>query len=340
MHIQLTLVSCIIWFQMGVLGELSPSSCSLLRTAASISNIVPEVVKIAMRYYRVSSSTQLSAEHHRQKRFLFDDNVEKNSGLDNIKASLLEQMATNAFKNVNFTAVAISLLNSNETVNKIRQNVQSDAIIRAAMRNIDYEKLGRSLWYAAEAEFNFEDLMRNIVNITRMNLVHEELRNNGTLPDWFIKSIHPNLNVQTVHRMLEEMKSLGHKFVTIMNSTKDLDDYLFNMVQENILTPMGKTIQKIKDEKPATLDQLVDIILYNANKIITERLTEISKPITMDETRRKSSPSVIITTSDDENYDDVKLFFYQCAIAVDSMGQTMRIMFKAFEQLYCATIWD
>ena len=39
-------------------------------------------------------------------------------------------------------------------------------------------------------------------------------------------------------------------------------------------------------------------------------------------------------------FDDVKLFFYQCSIAVDSIGQTVRVALKALDQLYCTTVWE
>jgi hypothetical protein len=38
--------------------------------------------------------------------------------------------------------------------------------------------------------------------------------------------------------------------------------------------------------------------------------------------------------------EDVKLLFYQCAIAVDSIGHTARVLLKALEQLYCTSVWE
>ncbi|CAF2477899.1 unnamed protein product [Rotaria sp. Silwood2] len=328
----------IICLQIGVFAELSPSSCSFIRTATSISTIVPEIAQIAMRYYRTSSSSlSFSDQHHRQKRFLFAvSNASKDRSTNGVKGSILEQVMINAFKDVNFTSVALLILNNNETMNKIRRNTDGKAIIHAAMRNIDYEKLGSSIWYASENEFDLEYLISSLINMTHIDMIHEELLNTGTLPDWLIKSIHPDLNVRVVHRIFEEIKNFTRKFITIMNNSESLDEYLFNMIQQHVLTPLGKMIQKLKDEKPTTLDQLVEIILNDVNKIIMERLTTTSKPTT----RTKKTTQKSSATSEDNVFDDVKLLFYQCSIAIESIGQTIQTMLKAIEQLYCTSIWD
>ncbi|CAF3500605.1 unnamed protein product [Rotaria sp. Silwood2] len=172
--------------------------------------------------------------------------------------------------------------------------------------------------------------------MTHIDMIHEELLNTGTLPDWLIKSIHPDLNVRVVHRIFEEIKNFTRKFITIMNNSESLDEYLFNMIQQHVLTPLGKMIQKLKDEKPTTLDQLVEIILNDVNKIIMERLTTTSKPTT----RTKKTTQKSSATSEDNVFDDVKLLFYQCSIAIESIGQTIQTMLKAIEQLYCTSIWD
>ncbi|CAF3550476.1 unnamed protein product [Rotaria sordida] len=339
MYRLLIFFSFIICLQIGVFAALSPGSCSLIRTATSITKIVPEIAKIAMRYYRISSSSSssFSSEHHRQKRFLFaGSDGSKDSSTSNIKGSVLEQVMANAFKDVNYTAVALLILNNNETMNKIRRNTDGKAIIHAAMRNIDYEKLGSSIWYATDREFDLEYFISTIVNITHIDIIYEELINNGTLSDSLIKSIHPDLNVQVVNRMLEEIKNFTHKFLTIMNSSERLDDYLFNLIQQQVLIPLGKIIQKIKDEKPITLDKLAEIILNDVNKVIMEQLTTTSKTtITTKKTGRKTSATTTMATLEDNKFDDVKLLFYQYSIAIESMGQTARTMLKAIEQLYC-----
>ncbi|CAF0785331.1 unnamed protein product [Rotaria sp. Silwood1] len=321
--------------QISVFAELSPSSCSFIRTATSISTIVPEIAQIAMRYYRASSSS--SDQHHRQKRFLFvGNNAPKDTSTSGVKGSVLEQVMVNAFKDVNFTNVALLILNNNETMNKIRRNTNGKAIVHTAMRSIDYEKLGSSIWHAVESEFDLEYLFSNLINITHIDMIHKELLNKGTLPDWLIKSIHPDINVQAVHRMFEDIKNFTRKFIIIMNSSESLDDYLFNMVQQQVLTPLEKVIQKLKDEKPTTLDQLVEIILNNANKIIMERLTTTTKKTKQD----PSATTITMATSEDNSFDDIKLLFYQCSIAIESIGQTAQAMLKAIEQLYCTSIWD
>ncbi len=252
---------------MNVFAELSSSSCSLLRTATSITTIIPEIAQIAMRYYRISSSSS-SGQHHRQKRFLFGANPSKDADAAAPKGSVFEQMVASAFKDVNFTRVALLILNNNETMAKIRQNVDTDAIIRAAMHEIDYEKLGNSLWYSAEAEFDLEYIMASIVNITHIDLIHDEIIANGTLPAWLIKSLHPDLNVQTTQQMFNSLKNYILKFGTILNSSQNLEGYLFNIIEKHILTPLGKISQRIKTENPTTLDHLVEIILDNINKVV------------------------------------------------------------------------
>ncbi len=61
-------------------------------------------------------------------------------------------------------------------------------------------------------------------------------------------------------------------------------------------------------------------------------------------TGKKSSKNDLSTTTvatlEQTTYDDVKLFLYQCSIAIDSIGQTARVMFKALEQLYCTSVWE
>jgi hypothetical protein len=46
------------------------------------------------------------------------------------------------------------------------------------------------------------------------------------------------------------------------------------------------------------------------------------------------------TTLEDRTDDDVRLLLYQFSIAIDSMGQTARIILKALEQLYCTSVWE
>jgi hypothetical protein len=54
----------------------------------------------------------------------------------------------------------------------------------------------------------------------------------------------------------------------------------------------------------------------------------------------KKSTTSTVSTVDLNNSDDVKLMLYQWSIAVDSMGQTARVMVKSLEQLYCASVWE
>ena len=273
-------------FQTGARAELSSSACSVLRTATSIATITPELAQLAMRYYSSSSASSVSIEpRHRVKRFLFGENPSKDGGP---KASVLEQMVATAFKDVNFTRVALLMLQNNETMNKLRQNVDGQAIIRALMREVDYDKLGRSLWYAAEADFDLEHFASSVINVTHLDVIHDELIVNGTVPEWLIKNIHPELDVQTVNRMFYTLKNLTYKFVDIMTSSERLDDYLFNMIQQQALTPIGNIIQRVKDEKPETLDQLVEVILSNVNKVINVRdihFREIDSMYVVDDAR-------------------------------------------------------
>jgi hypothetical protein len=68
-------------------------------------------------------------------------------------------------------------------------------------------------------------------------------------------------------------------------------------------------------------------------------LTSNTKKITTKKPGKKSATSTIAPV-DLNNSDDVKLMLYQWSIAVDSMGQTARIILKSLEQLYCAAVWE
>jgi hypothetical protein len=276
MHLLLIFFFCIIGLQIGVFAELTLSQCAVLRTATSLTTIAPELAQLAMRYYRVSSSPS-TEQHNRQKRFIFNEITPKDATV--VKGSVLEQMVANAFKDVNYTKVALLVVHNNESMARIRQNVNGEAIVRAAMRGIDYEKLGGDLWYAAEAEFDLEYFISTIINMTHLDLIHEQLLTTGNLPDWLIKNIHPDLNVQTVQRIFELMKNYTRKFITIMNSQENLDNYLFNTIQQQALTPLGDIIQRINNEKPTTLDRLVEIILDNVDKIVKVKYFFFSEDI-------------------------------------------------------------
>ena len=258
-----TLVFCLIAMKIGVVAELTASACSLLRTTASMATIVPEMLQVAMRYYDVASPAEVN---RREKRFVYGDTALKESGV--AKASVFEQVASNAFKDVNYTRVAHLIFNNNETMAKIRQNIDVNAIVHAAMREVDYEKLGSSLYYNAEAEFDLEYIITSLLHITHLDLIYEELITNGTLSPALIKSLHPDINVQTVQKILDSSKNFIQQFGKTMNSTQNLEEYLFEKVQQYALTPLGKMIQEVKKENPTTLDQLVEIVLNNLNKAV------------------------------------------------------------------------
>lgn len=82
--------------------------------------------------------------------------------------------------------MAILILNNNEAMNKIRTNVDSDAIIRLIIREIDYEKLGKGFWSTAENEFDLEHCITSIINITHIDIIYNELLTNRTLPEWLL----------------------------------------------------------------------------------------------------------------------------------------------------------
>lgn len=261
------LVFCLIAMKIDVVAELTASACSLLRTTASMVTIVPEMLQIAMRYYHVATPAEVN---RREKRFLFGDNALNEPGVV-VKASVFEQVVSNAFKDVNYTRVAQLIFNNNETMTKVRQNIDVNAIVRVAMRELDYEKLGSSLYYSAEAEFDLEYIVTSLLHITHLDLIYEELITNGTLSPALIKSLHPDINVQTVQKALDSAKNFLQQFGKTMNSTQNLEEYLFEKVQQYALTPLGKMVQEVKKENPTTLDQLVEIVLNNLNKAVMVR---------------------------------------------------------------------
>lgn len=260
----------LILFQADVFAQLSSSSCSLLRTADSLSGIVPEIAQLAMRFYRASS---FSIEHHRQKRFLFNSNQRKNtsSSRNDLKSTLIEQMISNSVQDINFTSIAIVLLNNNETANKIRQNIDNEAIIRVILQEIDYEKLGRGLKSAAEKDFDLEQFVVNIINITHMDIIHEELMTNGTLPEWLLKKIHPDLTNHEIHRTFSALKNITNQFVRAFSKSGRFDNFLYNMITQQALAPLSYIIQGVQESKPKTFNQLIEIIIDNFNKVAKVR---------------------------------------------------------------------
>ena len=268
MHVRWAFLFVILGLQHDALqAELSAGSCSLLRTATSLTTMVPEFAQLAIRYY----SSSVASHQHRAKRFLFNDQTSRDGAS---KGTVLDQMVANAFKDVNYTTVALLLFHNNESLAKLRQNINPDVIVRAVMREIDYEQFGQSLWYALEGEFNLERFIHSFLNITHLDIVHEEIVTNGTVPDWFVKSIHPELNVQAMNRMLASFKNFTAQAFSVMSSTEKLDEFLFKLVQDKLLKPFATVIQRVKQENPATLDQLVEIILSNLNRMIKVRATD------------------------------------------------------------------
>jgi hypothetical protein len=253
-------------YQQNVRSELSSSSCSALRTMTSLAKIAPEMTQLAIRYYGLSATSDDNGQH-RVKRFLFDENPSK-SGMT-VKGTVVEQMVANTLKDVDFTKVALLILKNEDTMAKLRQNIDSDVIVRAIMHDIDYEVFGQQLWHAIQLEFNFEQFITNIINMTRMDSIHRELFSHGTLPEWLIKGIHPDFDVETIDRMVFTLRNLTEKFVRTMNDSQQFEAYLFKMIQTYILVPARPIIQRMKDNKPSTLDQLVELILSNINQVLT-----------------------------------------------------------------------
>ncbi|CAF1352243.1 unnamed protein product [Rotaria sordida] len=87
-----------------------------------------------------------------------------------------------------------------------------------------------------------------------------------------------------------------------MNSSEQLENYLFN---EQFTTTTEQTV-------------------------ITERSIKKKKP-------SKTETSTITTVTMN---DDIKLLLYQYLITINSIGQTSQIILEALEQLYCSTIWE
>jgi hypothetical protein len=159
-------------------------------------------------------------------------------------------------------------------MNKIRKNVDTDAIVRTIMREVDYEKLIGGLWSAAEKEFDLEHFIASVINQTNLDIIHDELFKNGTLPPWLLKSIHPALTVQKIQRILSTLKNVTHKFVQVLSKSERFDNYLFNLITQQALTPLNNIIQGVKDDKPKTFNQLIEIIVNNVNRVAMVREIE------------------------------------------------------------------
>jgi len=64
--------------------------------------------------------------------------------------------------------------------------------------------------------------------------------------------------------------------------------------------------------------------------IFKEQITQSSKT-----KKKKIKKKLTIKSETIEPVEDVKLMLYQWSIAVDSMAQTTRVIFKSLDQLYC-----
>ena len=140
-----------------VSAEISSESCGLLRTMTSLTKILPEFVQLAMRSYRASLI------HHREKRFFNPEKILKTANV-NLRGTVIEQMIANTIRDVNFTSVALLMLQNNDTMNKIQENLDVDLIIRTIIRGIDQEKLAIGFFHAASKEFDFEHFIVNIIH--------------------------------------------------------------------------------------------------------------------------------------------------------------------------------
>ncbi|CAF1084221.1 unnamed protein product [Adineta ricciae] len=326
---------CMLLFQTDVFAQLSTSSCALLRTASSLTTIIPEVTQIAMRSYRASSSSQGST-HQRQKRFIKDEITGKSSTSGNIRGTIVEQMIANTIRDVNFTNVAILIFNNNDTMNKLHQNIDMEAVMRMIIREIDYEKLGNGIMATIESELDLEHLVASIINVTQLDVIHEQFLANGTLPQRFLKHLHPDLNTQLVERIFSTLKNVTYRVVKVLSKSERYDNYLFNMITQQALTPLSNIIQGVKADKPKTFDQLVEIIVNNVNRVATEQFTTDAKR-KIPKKSGKNPTASSVSAVDLSNSDEVKMMLYQWSIAVDSMGQTARVMLKSLEQLYCGS---
>ena len=215
-----------------------------------------------MRSYRISP---IPTENQRQKRSAGKE------ATATVKGSVLEQMIANTIRDVNFTNVVLLILKNNGTMNKLQDTVDSDAIIRLIVREVDQEKLIAGLWNAGSDSFDLEHFIDSLINRTHLDVLHEGLLSNGTLPDWLVKSIHPDLNSQLVQRMFATLRNVTSKFVRALSKSERVDNYLFNMIVQQALTPINSVIQKVKESKPKTFDQLIEIIVNNANRAIMVR---------------------------------------------------------------------
>lgn len=248
-----------------VWAQLSSESCSLLRTITSLSNIVPEMIQLAMRSYRASDSL-----HQRQKRFVSPEILLKSVNV-NPRGSLMEQMIANTISDVNFTSVALLMLQNNDTMNKVQQNIDMDLILRTLLRGVDQEKLAMGIWHAASKEFDLEHFISNIINRTQLDTLHEQLMSNGTLPEWVLKVIHPQLNNRILQGIFLTIKNVTMKFIRVIHQYERVDRYLFNMIIDQALTPINSVIRKVQQGKPKNFDQLLETLASSANQAVLVR---------------------------------------------------------------------
>ncbi|CAF5145835.1 unnamed protein product, partial [Rotaria magnacalcarata] len=102
---------------------------------------------------------------------------------------------------------------------------------------------------------------------------------------------------------------------------------------------LNNIVQGVQKSKPETFNQLIEIIINSVNKAAMETMTTSKQQTSMAMSDKKSLPPVV-TIVDLNDSDDVKLMLYQWSIAIDSMGQTVRIILKSLEKLYCTSSWE
>lgn len=61
---------------------------------------------------------------------------------------------------------------------------------------------------------------------------------------------------------------------------------------------------------------------------------------TLAKTPKKKPLASNVATVDLNDSNEVKLMLYHWSIAIDSMGQTARVMLKSLLKLYCTSSWD
>ena len=245
---------------------------------------------------------------------------------------MIEQVIANTIRDVNFTSVVLLMLENNETMNKIQENVDIDAVIRTIVRGIDQEKLAIGFFNAASKEFDLEYFVANLINRTNLEKLHDDLLINGTLPEGLLKTFHPDLNQRVFQRFISTIKNFTTKLFLTIRKNEQQQNFFFKILLDKSLSSMKNFVDKLQRSNAKTFDEFFESFANKTNDLIFEmNLSVGQRPITTTTTKP-------IDDDNDADIDPSEAIF-QWSIVFNAIGETSHVFLKSFEQLFCQIEW-